>query len=339
MKMEQITEIDVDKIKTNPEQPRKEFDKERIQELADSIKSTGLINPIQLKKNKDNSYSLICGERRLKAHKLLKLKKIKAIIKSYNSKNQELIESLIENLHRANLTSVERENFIYKLWKTGNFKSRNKLGYKLGYKPTLISEIILAKELRDRLNIDKNISTRVLIDLKRVKNTNNQKTILKNIKKNKIQKSKIREYINIFNSSAEDVKQALLRDKITPKQAENLKKITNNSQRKKIIEAHSEIKKIDRELEKPITELKEIKEKVKIVDIRNKINNFRFESLETQRQLQVTLNELKNCLKNINLMDTEQLKRFKYFKNLFEDNLDNCLELLDEINEKIEEID
>jgi len=81
-KMEQITEIDLKKISPNPLQPRKEFDKNKIKELAESIKAIGLINPIQVKKvsnsdDKDDKYEIVCGERRFKAHKFLKLKKIK----------------------------------------------------------------------------------------------------------------------------------------------------------------------------------------------------------------------------------------------------------------------
>lgn len=99
------TLISINKIEPNRAQPRKSFDEDALQELADSIKLYGIIQPIILQKNKD-FYEIIAGERRWRAARLAGLKEVPAIIKEYNKK--EILEiSLIENIQRENLNPIE----------------------------------------------------------------------------------------------------------------------------------------------------------------------------------------------------------------------------------------
>ena len=335
--MEQIIEIDLDKIILNPNQPRKEFDKIKLKELADSIKNNGLINPIQVKQNKDdkNKFNLICGERRLKAHEIAKLKKIKAILKSYNSEEDEMAESLIENLHRTNLNSVEKENFIYELWKTGKYKTKKDLGKALGMiSDDYISTILSAKEIRDKIKIfSKDITTRAISDTYPLPNLNDKNIILKKVEKKEIAKKDIRYYSKVFSKSNNDVKNALLKNKINFKQAEQINKIDSQAVRKQMITAHSEIKKIDKSIERNIKQQTK-KPQQKLIDMNLKINNFRFSALETQNQLNITLKNLITCFKDINLMDNKNLNRFKHFQELFEMNISNCLEMIETFKKK-----
>ena len=98
-------------IEPNREQPRKNFDKEALEELADSIKQYGLIQPIVVQK-KDDYYEIIAGERRWRAAKLAGLTEIPVIVKEFSE--QELVEiSLIENIQREDLNPVE-EAMAYK---------------------------------------------------------------------------------------------------------------------------------------------------------------------------------------------------------------------------------
>lgn len=98
-------------IEPNREQPRKKFDKEALEELADSIKQYGLIQPIIVQK-KDDYYEIIAGERRWRAAKLAKLKEVPVIIKEYSP--QEVMEiALIENIQRKDLNPIE-EALAYK---------------------------------------------------------------------------------------------------------------------------------------------------------------------------------------------------------------------------------
>jgi len=100
-----VNELDINKIKVNPYQPRKVFDKEKLQELSESILNHGILQPIVVTK-RDNGYLLIAGERRLRASKLAKLTKIKAII--IDIEDKKLREyALIENIQRDDLNILE----------------------------------------------------------------------------------------------------------------------------------------------------------------------------------------------------------------------------------------
>ena len=100
------TEIDISKIALNPFQPRSAFDKEKLEELAISIKNIGLIQPITIKKISKNKFQLISGERRLRAFKNLKIDKIPCYIRKANDQ-QSLEMALVENIHRQDLDSIE----------------------------------------------------------------------------------------------------------------------------------------------------------------------------------------------------------------------------------------
>ena len=104
----QIRDIDIEDISPNPYQPRKNFDKEALSELAESIKEYGLLQPIVVIDKGDDEYLLVAGERRLRAHKLAGLDTIKAIVADFNIDDARLRElALIENIQRENLNSIE----------------------------------------------------------------------------------------------------------------------------------------------------------------------------------------------------------------------------------------
>lgn len=101
-----LKEIYVQHIDPNPFQPRQEFNIEILKELAQSIKEKGVIQPITVRQVKPDRYQLVTGERRLRASRMIGLKKIPAIIKDYN--DQEMMETaLIENLQREDLNPIE----------------------------------------------------------------------------------------------------------------------------------------------------------------------------------------------------------------------------------------
>ena len=101
-----VNKIEVSLIKPNPNQPRKIFDEEKLQELSASIKEHGLLQPIVVVEDEDGTYTLIAGERRLRAHKLANIEEIKAIIVDKDEfKLREL--ALIENIQRDDLNIIE----------------------------------------------------------------------------------------------------------------------------------------------------------------------------------------------------------------------------------------
>ena len=102
---EEIIELDVNELRPNPYQPRTVFDEDALNELAESIKENGVIEPIIVKKS-IKGYDVIAGERRLKASKIAGKKKIPAIIRQLSDDKMAEI-ALLENLQRENLTALE----------------------------------------------------------------------------------------------------------------------------------------------------------------------------------------------------------------------------------------
>ena len=106
LKLSKFSEIDIRNISSNPLQPRRKFKKESINELAISIKSLGIIQPITVRKINNDGYQLISGERRLRACAIAGIKKIPAYIRKVNEE-QMLEMALIENIQREDLNSLE----------------------------------------------------------------------------------------------------------------------------------------------------------------------------------------------------------------------------------------
>ena len=101
-----IAEIELSKIETNPFQPRSDFDGMMLRELADSIKSQGIIQPITVRKLGFDKYQLIAGERRFRASQLAGLERVPAFIRVAN--DEQMLElALIENIHRQELNAIE----------------------------------------------------------------------------------------------------------------------------------------------------------------------------------------------------------------------------------------
>ena len=101
-----ICEVELSKIKANPNQPRREFDPVALQELADSISEIGIIQPITLRKINDDEYQIIAGERRFRASQMAGLESVPSYIRTADDENM-LEMALIENIQREDLNSVE----------------------------------------------------------------------------------------------------------------------------------------------------------------------------------------------------------------------------------------
>lgn len=101
-----INEVELSKISINPNQPRRDFDPEALQELADSIAEIGIIQPITLRKMDEDSYQIIAGERRFRASQMAGLTTIPAYIRTADDENV-MEMALIENIQREDLNSLE----------------------------------------------------------------------------------------------------------------------------------------------------------------------------------------------------------------------------------------
>lgn len=109
-----VTEIEIEKIKPNPNQPRKNFDVEALNELASSIKTHGIVQPIVVNDLGNGNYMIIAGERRWRAANICGLKTVPAVIRKYTDKQVKEI-SIIENLQREDLNPVEAARAIKEL--------------------------------------------------------------------------------------------------------------------------------------------------------------------------------------------------------------------------------
>lgn len=115
-----VSEVNIEKIKINPNQPRKIFDETALSELAESIKQHGVIQPIIVNRQDDGCFLIIAGERRFRASKLAGLQTIPCIIKNYTERQIREV-ALIENLQREDLNPIEAARAIKQLMEEYNF--------------------------------------------------------------------------------------------------------------------------------------------------------------------------------------------------------------------------
>lgn len=153
------TIVSITKVEPNRKQPRKFFDEDALQELADSIKQFGLLQPILVQDRKDY-YEIIAGERRWRAARLAGLKEIPVIIKNYT--DQEIVEiALIENIQREDLNPIEEAQAYKRLLEEFNLK-QDEVAERVSKSRTAVTNSIRLLKLSDRVQqmvIDDMIST------------------------------------------------------------------------------------------------------------------------------------------------------------------------------------
>ena len=154
-----ITVVKLTKIEPNREQPRKNFNEDALQELADSIKEKGVLQPLLVQDRKDH-YEIIAGERRWRAAKLAGLKEIPVIIKNYSE--QEIVEiSLIENIQREELNPIE-EAMAYKRLLEEFHMKQDEVADRVSKSRSAVTNSVrllkLCKEVREML-VDEQLTT------------------------------------------------------------------------------------------------------------------------------------------------------------------------------------
>lgn len=119
--VKEVDTIDINKIEPNNNQPRKNFNEDKIHELAESIKQHGLIEPLIVQKGKKGFYTIIAGERRWRAAREAGVKKIPVVVKDYS--DQQVMEiALIENIQREDLNAIEEAEAYDRLIRDFNLK-------------------------------------------------------------------------------------------------------------------------------------------------------------------------------------------------------------------------
>ncbi|WP_297300204.1 ParB/RepB/Spo0J family partition protein [uncultured Brachyspira sp.] len=144
-----VLEIDVSLIDVNPDQPRKVFNEEEIQGLAESIRENGLINPITLRE-KDGQYQIISGERRFRAFKFLNRDKVPALVLQNIDDSKMLELTLVENIQRADLNAIEIARSYKKLIYDLNIK-QEELANRVGKSRSTISNSMRILDLSENI--------------------------------------------------------------------------------------------------------------------------------------------------------------------------------------------
>lgn len=198
---EQIIEISVGSIQSNPWQPRTNFDKQKLEELVDSIRENGIIQPLIVTKIK-SGYQLIAGERRLKSARILGMFRVPVIVREVeNIKKLEL--SLIENIQRSNLNLLEEAEGYQKLIDEFNL-TQEQVAKRVGKNRSTIANILRLRNLPDSIKkylTDERISfghAKLLLSLDSEKK---QKALLKKI---------LIEELNV-SDTGEEVKKVLVK--------------------------------------------------------------------------------------------------------------------------------
>ena len=139
-------------IVPNPNQPRKRFDYDELENLAQSIRENGILQPITVRKREDKKYELVSGERRLRAARLVGMVKIPSIVINIDDKNSAMF-SIIENLQRQSLDFFEEAEAIEKL--EGEYAmSREEVAQKLGLAPSTVSNKLRILRLPEEMRFE-----------------------------------------------------------------------------------------------------------------------------------------------------------------------------------------
>lgn len=164
-----VVELDLDRISPNPEQPRKAFNEDRLRELADSIETHGLIQPITVKDKGDGTgmYLLVAGERRYRAHRLLSKQTIAAIITQGNA--DEI--ALIENIQREDLNAIEAAEALQNMMERYRY-TQTELGRVIGKAVSTVNEYLrlnsLPSEIKADFRTSENVSRNVLLEISKL---------------------------------------------------------------------------------------------------------------------------------------------------------------------------
>ncbi|HBM4071780.1 TPA: ParB/RepB/Spo0J family partition protein [Listeria innocua] len=210
---ETVQNIAINEIKPNPYQPRKIFDTKAINELRDSIKIHGVLQPIILR-NAEKGYEIVVGERRFRAAKEAKLKEIPAVVRDLTE--EEMMElSVIENLQREDLSPLEEaESYQFLMKKLGltQAKLAERVGKSRPYIANFVRLLTLPEEVQVMLR-DGSLSAghgRVLLGLKLKKN------IVPTAKKAVVQGLTVRQLEDVINNLNENVSRETIKPARVP---------------------------------------------------------------------------------------------------------------------------
>jgi len=184
--------VEVPLILPNPDQPRKFFDKESLNELAASIKQKGVLQPVIIRKDTNGNIYLVAGERRLKAAKIAGLDKIPAII----TKGNPAEIALIENLQREDLKPIEEAEALSRMMNEYTY-THEKLAAVIGKARSTITETLslnkLPEQIKEECRRADNYPRRLLVEIAKQKSEEIMKALFKKVKDSNMKSAEVRD--------------------------------------------------------------------------------------------------------------------------------------------------
>jgi ParB family chromosome partitioning protein len=269
--------IDLDQIRPNPFQPREHFEKESLQELADSIKNGGVIQPIIVRKHGAN-FEIIAGERRWRATRMANVKKIPAIVKDV-AEDRILLESLVENLHRLDLTDIERENAVHELWgKRGVLSVQNKteLAKLLGTSLDRVENDLEAWDFRHQEKATTAVASTSTYVIKESRGLEpeDRKRIIEKVDADEIKAREVYVVAKVVRKGSDAVKKELLKPKshITPRMAETIvDKLPSKEDQEEVVKEVVQLRLNQDEVEARVHDIKRSREEGKVPMVERQI--------------------------------------------------------------------
>lgn len=219
-----LIELDIDKIQRDPRQPRKEFSKEELDELAQSVREKGILQPILVRRTGD-VYTIVAGERRFRAAKQEKLKKVPVIVKEFTEK--EVLEiSLIENIQRKDLNPIE-EAEAYRRLSDEFGATQEEIAKNLGKSRPVVTNKLRLLTLSER--------------------------ILSYLRRGKLTEGHARLLLSVNDDLREDIAQEAVEKSLSVRELEKLiKKEQTEPRKKEEIENEEEFIKVENRLQKKL---------------------------------------------------------------------------------------
>lgn len=259
----ELKTIRIAEIQPNPFQPRESFEKESLKELAASIKDANIIQPIVVRPHGFN-YQIVAGERRWRAAQMAGLEEIPCIIKEI-AEERVLLESLVENLHRKNLTDTERENAIHEIWQNRDdfgIKTKTELAKRLGIREAKVQDDIEAWEFRHEEEVPMGTSTDV-IRRTRGLGTEARKRIIEKVDVGEMKASEVDTVAKAIRRAPSQLRKEILKPKsrITPKMAETIvTKLSSEEEQNVIIDEIKRSRLTEDEAEERVREIQRARE-------------------------------------------------------------------------------
>ncbi|MFW6117269.1 MAG: ParB/RepB/Spo0J family partition protein [Thermoproteota archaeon] len=259
----ELKKIPVDEIRPNPFQPREKFDKKSLRELADSIEDSDIIQPLVVRLHGLN-YQIVAGERRWRAAQMAGLEEVPCIVKEIEHE-RVLFESLVENLHRKDLTDIERENAIYEIWRRKEdfgIQTKAELARRLGIREGKVGDDIEAWEFRHEENVPMETSTDVIRRTRGLE-AESRRQIIKKVEEGEIKANEVDTAAKVVRRAPETLKKEVLRPKshVTPKIAETLlSKLHSEEEQEEVIDEINRSRLTEDEAEDRIRKMLLIKE-------------------------------------------------------------------------------